>query len=199
MLRSTRLIQMSSCLWFTTMCCVGSSLADGGASKSFYKQVLSNDLDLFHLVPVFFSIFFATVVTEYLIVYFLLGRPEKATAKLLLCVLLVNVITNPAAQFGMLLLGDERLLGSATLPDVMICMIELTATAVESALMVPIFGRLYRCGLLDEPVTVRRTIVIVLAANVASFLVGFGVILMMAAVITWILGIFLWVISFCTV
>ncbi|MEW6532567.1 MAG: hypothetical protein AB1473_17185 [Thermodesulfobacteriota bacterium] len=115
--------------------------------------------------------FFATVVIEYLVICAFLGWPEQAMIKLMFWVPLVNVITNPAAQIGALFFG--KVMDSEALAWVMVCVVEFGVAAVEFGLLSRIFGYMYRQGVLHEPLTARRIILIVAVANMASFLLGF--------------------------
>jgi hypothetical protein len=116
--------------------------------------------------------FCATVVIEYLVICAFLGWPEKAILKLGFGVLLANIITNPASQVVAIFFGS--VLGSEPLAWAMICAVELVATIVEFGIMRWAFGRMYHGGLIDQPIAIKRTIVMVLTANVASFLLGFA-------------------------
>jgi hypothetical protein len=180
MLRLTRVMQVGFCLW-VTMCCVWSCLADGGPPIAFYKEVSPGDY-LVACYPLFAETYLVTVLVEYVAVYWLLGRPAAARMSLLLYLLLINLLTNPVAQLGMLFLGDPVLMGSRALAQGMDCVIELTVVVVEFGLMKWIFSRMYRNGLLAQPITALRTLVMALVANLASFAVGtVGVLLIMAA------------------
>mgnify|MGYP005845062999 FL=1 len=113
----------------------------------------------------------ATVVIEYLVICGLLGWPERAMAKLVFWVLLVNIMTNPPAQVGAIFLG--RVMGSEASAWATICMVEFAAAAVEYGLLRLIFVHMCREGALDHPITPRRTLLMVALANVASFAFGF--------------------------
>jgi len=127
--------------------------------------------------------FLLTVVVEYLVIYLMLGRPSKARMPLLFYLTLVNLITNPATQLGIFFVADPVLLGSSGKAFLVLCLIELVAMTTEFCLLTLVFGRMYRRGVLKVDVTAKRTVVIVFAANVASFLFGFvgGIVLMKAA------------------
>jgi hypothetical protein len=177
MIQYTRWAQAILGLCCTLMYCTGSAFANGGPSTLFHEEVAYDAL--FWNSSLFAEMFLATVAVEYAVVYFMLGRPAKASMQLLGWVLFVNVITNPAAQLGLLCLGDPVLWGSDTLAWVMIGIVELIVVAVEFCLLKWIFGRMNRRGRLDEPVSTRRTFAIALVANAASFVCG-------------IVGFFLW-------
>lgn len=92
--------------------------------------------------------------------------------KLIFWVLFVNVITNPASQVAAIFFG--RVMGSEMSAWIMICLVELVAATVEFGIMRWLFIRMHHSGAIDGPVTTKRTIETVLAANLASFLFGFA-------------------------
>ena len=149
------------------MCAVGSCLADGAPwpQRSNYEEAAHEPGATAFGVFVFFCI---TMVIEYLVVYACLLRLTKDGVALFGSVLFVNVITNPAAQCVMMFFGDPMVLPSDAWCYTVICAVELVVVAVEFVLFRWIFGRMYRHGTLGEPVTVRRTLIIAMAANVAS-------------------------------
>ena len=77
----------------------------------------------------------------------------------------------------MLFIADPVLLGSEAIVLPLQISIGLVTVIVEFALLKWIFGHEYRWGLLSAPVTAKRTFVIALVANLASFVtafIGFG-------------------------
>ena len=66
-------------------------------------------------------------------------------------------------------IADTELLGSASLAHLVEWIIEFVVVIVEFGLMKWIFGRMYRHGVLDEPVSAGRVLVISVAANIASY------------------------------
>jgi len=168
-------VQVISGLSFTLIYGVRSTFADGALPVPFYKEIAPTWDFLVRLYfGAFAHIFVATVAVEYLVVYVLLGRPAKAWTQLFFYIMLVNLITKPAAHLSMLFIGDPDLLGSTTRALLVDGIIELVVVTVEFGLMKWIFGSMYRRGVLQEPVTAKRTILIAAVANVASF--AFGVV-----------------------
>jgi hypothetical protein len=179
MLPSRKIVQIVSAICFTLVCCVGAASADGGTVVPFYQDVFGHSSvwesirDLFAAYSMLFTLIFcATVAVEFLVVFFLLGRPAKARRSLFIYMVLINIVTNPPAQISMLFVGDPDLLGSSKLAYLVDFLIELVVIAVEFGLLRWTFGRMRRGGVLDEPVTATRTFVIAVVANVASFAIG---------------------------
>ncbi|MEW6529403.1 MAG: hypothetical protein AB1473_01120 [Thermodesulfobacteriota bacterium] len=172
--RYTRLVPLAS-TGLMILYGVGSTFAAAGPAVPFYKEILAHS-SAWEILAIYSKlltvIFGATVTVEYLTVYFLLGRPAKVRIKLFFYIVLVNMVTNPAAQFSMLFLGDPDLVGSAELALVVTCVIELVVVTVEYGLLRWLFGRMHRRGALDKPVTATRTFLISLVANAASFAIG---------------------------
>ena len=178
----TRLLELAVCLCLIHFCGSGSSFADVGGSVPFYKEVAH---DPFSWNYCFFgAIVVATIIIEYPIIYFLLERPVKARMQLFLFTVLVNLVTNPVAQFSILFIADPVLLGSHLLANVVMLLIELVVVAVEFSLMIWIFRWTYLRGLLDRHVTATRTLVIALTANMASFAIGYIGFLLIIAIVT---------------
>jgi len=124
-----------------------------------------------------------TTAVEYGVIYWMLGRPAKARLRFLFSLLLVNVITNPPVQLATFFIPDlfrPRLLGELLL---MLGIVELVVVLVEFGLLRWIFGRMYRGGALNEAITVKRTFLIALTANLASFVVGCTAFIVVMAVI----------------
>lgn len=184
MQRYARFLQWSVVFW-SAACCVTSCLADG-APMPFYQEAAGRD----PLDPGFLSILLvglvSTVLVEYLVVYLLLGRPTKSRTRLFVWVLLINVITNPAAQLTILYVADPVLLGSANLANLVFGITELLVVIVEFWLLKWAFGRMYRRGVLTQPVAATRTFVISLAANTASFVATFGAMILLAGIIRYL-------------
>ncbi|MFZ5866336.1 MAG: hypothetical protein ACOYXY_10685 [Thermodesulfobacteriota bacterium] len=172
--RYTRLVALAS-TGLIYLYEVGSTFASGGPVVPFYKEVFAHS-PIWEVLAAYSKllavIFCATVAVEYLTVYFLLGGPSKVRIKLLFYIVLINMVTNPAAQFLMLFVGDPDLVGSAELALVVTCVIEFVVVTVEYGLLRWVFGRMHRRGLLYRPVTATRTFVISLVANAASFAIG---------------------------
>jgi hypothetical protein len=172
MLRYTRLVRCACALALMFTCDVGSIFADGGLPVPFYQEVFTNtsfrDFLCGFYYKILLEIFCATVAIEYLVVFLLLGRPPKAKIKLFCYILLINLITNPAEQFAIFFLADPDLLGSTGRSLLMICLIEFVVITIEFGLMLWIFRRMYRRGMLQRAITAGHTIVLALVANVAS-------------------------------
>ncbi len=100
-----------------------------------------------------------TTIVEYLVIYHMLGRPRKARTELFFFLLFLNLITNPPAQFGVWLWGHWF-------------WIEIVVMWGEFGLLLWIFHRMFRGGKLDHPIGTGRTAVIVVMANLASFVLG---------------------------
>ena len=100
-----------------------------------------------------------TTVIEYLVIYLILGRPQKARAELFTFLLFVNLITNPPAQLGVWIWGHWFL-------------IELVVMCVEFVLLLSIFDRMFLGGKLNDQIGAGRTAMIVLVANLTSFVLG---------------------------
>jgi hypothetical protein len=127
------------------------------------------------------GVFVITVIVEYPVVYRLLGCPTEAWPKLLVCLALVNLITNPAVQMALLFTFPALI----TYPNsslLMILPIELVVVIVEFGFFLWVFRGFHRAGALTEPITAKRTFVISLAANLASFVVGCLVLIAVEAV-----------------
>jgi hypothetical protein len=175
---------IQSCL-FVLIWGVGSVLADAGLPMPFYKEVFTNTsiwdflFGFYHRILL--PILFATVVIEYFVVYLMLRRPSKAKIQLFLYIILINLITNPAAQLAMLFIGDPDLTGSSGMSLIVVCIIELVVVAIEFGLMMWIFGRMHRRGLLEKPVATDFILIIAVVTNLASFglvFIGFMLIIM---------------------
>jgi hypothetical protein len=113
-----------------------------------------------------------TVLVEYLVGLCLLGWSKVSKPRLFGWVLIVNVITNPAAQLILIRLGNPQLWGHQKAFWVVAVLIELAVVAVEFLLLRRIFDRMYHHGNLSHRVTPRRVFIIALAANGASFVLG---------------------------
>lgn len=169
MLHCTRRVPALLSLWLACIYFAGRSFAD---DVPLPLTLLRHPGALgYSGLEIFVLNFYATVVIEYLVICALLRWPEKATAKLIFWVLLINGLTNPAAQFGATFFA--RVMRSEASAWGMICMVEIAVVVVEFGLLRCILGRMYRQGALKEPVTAKRTIMIAAAANAASFAFGF--------------------------
>jgi len=151
----TRSVQLVLAL-LLLMCDAQSSLADMVPLPLY--NFLAGDLD-----PMFWAVmvvnFGLTTIIEFFVVYFLLGRPRKARTELFFYLLFLNLITNPPAQLGVWLWGTWF-------------WIELVVIWIEFGLMLWIFDRMFRGGKLDHPIGTGRTALIVVVANLASFVLG---------------------------
>ena len=128
--------------------------------------------------------FCVTVIIEWLVISCFIWGDARVWLELFPWVLLVTIITNPAAQFAILFLADPDLLGSGALSLLVLCLIELVVVIVEFGLLIWIFGRMYRRGVLDTRLTARRTFVMALLANPASLVGTFGLIFLFAVMTT---------------
>jgi hypothetical protein len=118
--------------------------------------------------------FAITVIIEYSVIYWMLGRPVKGRLELLLWLLLINAITNPAVQYAFIAIDSLRLPPGYSF-SFLVFPIEFLVVVVEFGLFLWAFRWLYRRGALTEPITEKRTFVISLTANLASFGLGFVV------------------------
>ncbi len=133
------------------------------------------------LVCMMLGAYVITVIVEYPVIHLMLGRPAEARLKLFLCVALINLITNPAVQ--MALLYTFPALITYPIPSLfMIFPIEFVVVIVEFGFFLWAFRGLYRGGELTEPVSAKRTFLISLAANLASFVFGCVVLIAVEAV-----------------
>ena len=121
--------------------------------------------------------FSITFFIECLVICGFLGWPEKAIVKVIFWVLIMNLMTNPLAQVGAIFFG--RAMGSESLAWLMIGLVELAVIAAEFCLLRFIFRNMYNNAELGEPVTGKRLIVMVTAANAASFFFGFVVLILL--------------------
>ena len=113
--------------------------------------------------------FVVTVMIEYPVIYALLGRRLKAPIQLFLWVLLVNVITFPGVMCA---LGALPFLGYEQFVWLWLGLIECAVVVVEFVILKLVFNRMCRTHALDEPILAKRTFVIALVANLASFVFG---------------------------
>ena len=176
-----RLAPYLFCFWLIFIFGLGPSFADDVANP--FDFLRDPKITGYSRVQIFAINFFATVVIEYLVICWFFVWSKKAMAKLLFWVVVVNIITNPAAQAGAIFFATS--LESETLAWIMICIIELGAVVVEFGLLRWISGDMYRQGALDEEVTPKRTLLIAAVANLASFAFGFlGTLVVLAESIT---------------
>ena len=171
MSRYIRLIQLVLIFYFITVCWVGPTLADDvHPPGSFYKEFIDGDFEA--LLLAMLHCFAVTVIVEYLVVYLLLRRSVKDWKRPFFWVLVVNLITNPAAVLISLFIADPVILGSGVLATKLLCIIEFLVVMVEFVILKWAFGKMYRQGILEKPITIKRTLIISLLANMASFLIG---------------------------
>ena len=126
---------------------------------------------------IFVANFSITFFIECLVICGSLGWPEKAIVKVIFWVLIMNLMTNPLAQVAAIFFG--RAMGSESLAWLMIGIVELAVIAAEFCLLRFIFRNMYKNAELGEPVTEKRLIGMVTAANVASFFFGFVVLILL--------------------
>ncbi|MEW6113724.1 MAG: hypothetical protein AB1664_16445 [Thermodesulfobacteriota bacterium] len=105
------------------------------------------------------AIFGVTTIIEFLVIYWMLDRPRSARITLFFVAFLLNMVTNLPAQIGVWFVGDWFA-------------IEVVVIAIEFGVMMLIFSQMYHSGKLDHRVTVPRTALIVLVANLTSFALG---------------------------
>ncbi len=121
--------------------------------------------------------FLLTLIVEYSVIHLFIWRRVNAPVRLFFWVLLVNVITFSASQFAM------ALFVTSVPRFVWLGLIEFAVVVGEFAMFRPIFERLYRMHALDQPVSTKRTFAIAFSANLASFIVGSAVELIMIFVL----------------
>lgn len=161
--RLHRAVRFISGLWLMLMLGTGTALANG--IPTFSSQLRA--LGVPRMGAIILSTYIATVVVEYGVLYLFLRRLMTPGAWLLPWVLLVNLVTNPVAQLVWIYFKDWL---DPLDHNLLLYGIELAVVAVEFLLFRWIFGRMCDRSALAAPVTERRTLTIVLAANVASFL-----------------------------
>ncbi|MEW6141435.1 MAG: hypothetical protein AB1733_24695 [Thermodesulfobacteriota bacterium] len=171
-LRFVQPMQMLLVSWFSSMASVAPALAVCSQAVPFYMEVSSiwDFLVLFYF-KVMALVFLASVGIEYIVAYLLLGRPSRGRTQLIFYVLLVKIITNPAAQLAHLFIADDVLLGSSTLEHLVHYLIEVAVVIVESGLIWWMCGRMYSHNVLAEPVSAARSLLISLVANVVPFVI----------------------------
>jgi hypothetical protein len=147
----------------------GTTFANGGLEAPFYREV-AETLGYGILGYIMLLSFAITVVTEYVVIYILLGRPRRIKGQLFFWVLFVNIITNPATQIVMLFVADSILLGSDKLVGLIHYTVESVVFVIEFVLFRRIFDLVYRRGLLNKPVSWTYAAIAVLTANVVSYL-----------------------------
>ncbi|MEW6529512.1 MAG: hypothetical protein AB1473_01670 [Thermodesulfobacteriota bacterium] len=154
-MRYYRVVQMLLGLCLSLACDVRSSRAD------LIILPILPPLQLDHPVTwaLMAAIFGVTAIIEFLVIYWILGRPKKARTTLFLVAFFLNMFTNPSAQIGVLILGY-------------LFAIELLVIAIEFGVLMWVFSQMHHSGKLDHPVTALRTAVIAVIANVASFILG---------------------------
>jgi hypothetical protein len=167
-LRFIRLLLAIACLWIVLEGSIGLSQANDVPLPLDQLNYSWNNYPLELLA----GNFLITVIIEYLVIWVFLGWSEKVGKELVGWVLFVNAITNPASQVAAVFFAN--LYGSDNSSAwIAICAIELIAATVEFGIMTLLFRRMHRNKIIDKPVPTKRTILIVLTANVASFLFGF--------------------------
>ncbi|MFH1115194.1 MAG: hypothetical protein V1792_14890 [Pseudomonadota bacterium] len=178
MLRFVRVLEMivgvAVTVIFSISCSFANDVPSPLAAVPIYKAIMIAWTDNFDIVVVLFlSSFLTTVIVEYFVIVCFLRHENKARLEILFWVFSINVLTNPASQLAALTLTLHALnTGSETIAWGMLCVVELVAIAVECVLMLWALRRLYYGGIMSEPVTVKRTISMVVTANVLSFSFG---------------------------
>jgi hypothetical protein len=171
-----------SVLWFIFVCGAGLCHANGVAP---YRP----SGDPYAVTTVVLMVFALTVFVECLVIDRLLGRPPEARRSLALWVLLINMVTNPAMQLFYYCFGYHPKAAAsaianvlpwagASAPDTILVIaetagpvaIEVAVVALEFVLFRKVFAHLYRCDRIEHPVGPGRTLWLVTAANVASYL-----------------------------
>jgi hypothetical protein len=109
------------------------------------------------------------VVIEYFFVLLFCVRRLKPMPPLLFWTVVINLITNPASQCGAYYLTDPNLISSETAAWGAIAAIEAIVVVVEYFLFRLVFKRLSRLGKIEQPLSPKRTLVMVLVANTVSF------------------------------
>lgn len=167
MRRVTRLLPSPLLAWLMFLVLPATSLAD--TPLPFEMRLAWGDArPLGYLI---LGCFVATLLVEYPVVYWMIGRPKKARTQLLFWLALINMVTNPAVQIALLYL-EPALEGWERFGWLYLCVIELAVVAVEFWLFTRVFARMYRGRALDEPVTTTWALVAAIAANLASFVIG---------------------------
>ncbi len=173
-------VRLVSGLWVMLMLGTGTAFANG---VPIYHSNYEKAPDIGFMSVICLATYIATAMVEYGVIYLFLRRLMTYGAGILSWVLLVNLATNPVSQFVWLHFRErldpvDRVL--------MLSGIELAVVAVEFLFFRWIFRRMYHSGVLAEPVTERRALTIVLAANVASLVfAAAGLIYLSAAFRTW--------------
>lgn len=167
MCRYTRFVETAIGLWILLNCCAESGFANG--LGPYRRTGIEKALDTWLMVGPFIANYIATAVIEFVVIYLLLRRPAKACFSLLVWVLVVNLITNPTAQLAWL--TSERWIYWR--PDSAL-IIESVTIVAEFVLLMLVFKRLYRCGLLAKPVSLARGLIVTVSANLASFIFVLG-------------------------
>ena len=178
--RHVRFFQTMLISWLTFAWCVETCFADALWPTFVIPSLMAPNSK----APLYIMLgcFFATLIIEYPVIYLLLGRRLKSKVKLFLWVLLINAITFPGVQLALIAVPYVPYDQFAWL---CLCLIEFAVVIVEFVLLKLIFNRMYRVQTLDEPISAKRTFVMALTANLASFLLG---IIAEAIIISFILG-----------
>jgi hypothetical protein len=157
--RYTCLSRVIIFLWMSFLWPIGLGIAHGGTDNPVYEDIARFGLEF---LVYWIALFWGTVIVEYPVLYVLIDRPASARGQLFLWVLFVNAITTPPLQFGLFTAPSASLLYA----------VEFAAVIVEFALLTWVFDRMYRRGVLDQPVSGTRALLASLVANLASFACG---------------------------
>jgi hypothetical protein len=179
--RYNRLAPYLFCFWLIFIHGLAPCFADDVAAP--FDFLRDPKITGYSRAQIFALNFFATVIIEYVVICWFFAWSKKVMAKLLFAVVVLNIITNPAAQAGAIFFATS--LESETLAWTMIWIIEFLVVAVEFGLLKWIFRYMYRQGALDEEVTPKRTLLIAAVANLASFAFGFlGTLVVLTVTVT---------------
>ena len=160
---------LSPCLviWFTTVCYANMLYFDESSQRAINRLVGEMLLVMFVL----------TVIIECMVVCVVLWSRWRPWLRIMGNVGLVNLITFPPTQIAWLAVNGPLLRHSLDLDAVLtIPLLEVLVTLAEFFLLRWRLGHLWRRGVLDKPVSNGRLIVATVAANAASFVLGFALV-----------------------
>lgn len=155
-------VGLISGLWLFLMLITETAFANGMPTfRSYQAKALSIGL----MGVIVLATYISTAVVECAVVYLFLRGLMATRSGLFPWVLLVNLITNPVAQLVWIYFKHWLDPVDGVL---LLCGIEIAVVVVEFLFFRWLFERMYHRGALAASVTDRRTLMIVLAANVAS-------------------------------